>query len=100
MAPALLPTPRCNPSRRYRSVFYSTYGGTKEGGGLDDVRNLQILLLPLPEHYTIVTLLDRETAKLDAIIAKTHEQPGKLQEHRTARISAAVTGKIVVREMG
>jgi len=41
-----------------------------------------------------------ETAKLDALIDKAHEMIERLQEYRTALISAAVTGKIDVRRAG
>jgi hypothetical protein len=43
-------------------------------------------------------LLDRETAKLDAPISKVQEGIERLKEYRIALISAAVTGKIDVRE--
>ena len=46
----------------------------------------------------IGSFLDRETAKIDALIAKIREGIEKLKEYRTALISAAVTGKIDVRE--
>jgi len=73
------------------------YGGTKDGLGLDDVRNLDVLLPPLPESIAIAAFLDRETAKIDALIAKVREAVEQLKEYRTALISAAVTGKIDVR---
>lgn len=41
---------------------------------------------------------NRETAKLDALIAKVREGIEKLKEDRIALVSAAVTGKIYVRE--
>jgi restriction endonuclease S subunit len=60
----------------------------------------QILLPypPLHEQRAIVNHLDRETAKLDALAAKVRAAIGCLDEYRTALISAAVTGKIDVRE--
>jgi len=57
--------------------------------------------VPVPdgrEQEAIVSFLDRETAKLDALIAKVREAIERLKEYRTALISAAVTGKIDVRE--
>lgn len=42
--------------------------------------------------------LDRETSKIDGLIARVQESIDKLKEYRTALISAAVTGKIDVRE--
>lgn len=53
---------------------------------------------PHEEQRAIAAFLDRETAKLDALIAKVREGIEKLNEYRTALISAAVTGKIDVRE--
>ena len=57
-----------------------------------------ILLPPLPEQRAIATFLNRETAKIDALVAKVQEAIDRLKELRTALISAAVTGKIDVRE--
>ena len=42
--------------------------------------------------------LGRETAKIDVLAVKVHEGVERLKEYRTALISAAVTGKIDVRE--
>lgn len=50
------------------------------------------------EQRTISELLDRETAKIDALIAKVRVAIDYLGEYRTALISAAVTGKIDVRK--
>jgi len=53
---------------------------------------------PLSEQRAIAAFIDRETAKIDALIAKVREAIERLKEHRTALISAAVTGKIDVRK--
>ena len=50
------------------------------------------------EQRAIASFLDQETAKLDALIAKAREAIERLKELRIALISAAVTGKIDVRE--
>ncbi len=52
---------------------------------------------PLPEQEAIASFLDIETEKLDAMTAKVEEAIDRLQEFRTALITAAVTGKIDVR---
>lgn len=62
------------------------------------VKNLKHPLPPEPEQRAIAAFLDRETAKLDALVAKVREGIEKLKEYRTALISAAVTGKIDVRD--
>ena len=52
------------------------------------------LTLPVPgraEQLAIADFLDRETAKIDALVAKKQRLVGLLQEKRTALISHAVT---------
>jgi len=57
-----------------------------------------VVLPPGSEQQAILSYLDSETTKLDALIAKVRALIERLQEYRTALISAAVTGKIDVRE--
>ena len=52
---------------------------------------------PLPEQRAIAVYLDRETAQIDALIAKNDQLIALLREKRTSLISAAVTGKIDLR---
>jgi len=61
-------------------------------------KHLKVFLPADREQCQIVEFLDRETAKIDALIAKVQEAIERLKEYRTALISAAVTGKIDVRE--
>ena len=67
--------------------------------GLLDQRFLNLLRPPLSEQASIAAYLDTETGKLDALLAKVEEAIERLQEYRTALITAAVTGKIDVRSM-
>ena len=55
------------------------------------------LYRPLTSKFRIVDFLDRETARIDALVAKIETAIERLREHRTALITAAVTGKIDVR---
>ncbi len=57
-----------------------------------------LILPPLPEQRAIAAFLDRETAKVDVFVAKIRSVIDRLKELRTALISAAVTGKIDVRD--
>lgn len=66
--------------------------------GQNDIRNLTAPLPPLAEQRAILGYVRDETAKLDALVAKIRTGIERLQEYRTALISAAVTGKIDVRE--
>jgi hypothetical protein len=52
----------------------------------------------LGEQECIIAFLNRETARIDALVTKVREAVDRLKEYRTALISAAVTGKIDVRE--
>ena len=62
------------------------------------IREQEAMLPPLPEQQAIAAFLDRETAKLDGLVVKVQEAIQRLRELRTALISAAVTGRIDVRE--
>lgn len=53
---------------------------------------------PRPEQLAIAAYLDEETAKFDALVARVETAIERLQEYRTALITAAVTGKIDVGE--
>ena len=68
--------------------------------GVINIGLLSSIIVPLPplnEQADILSVLDRETARIDALVAKIREGIEKLKEYRTALISAAVTGKIDVR---
>ncbi|MEX2431579.1 MAG: restriction endonuclease subunit S [Dehalococcoidia bacterium] len=55
-------------------------------------------LPPLHEQNVIADYLDSEAAKIDRMAEKVESAIERLQEYRTALITAAVTGKIDVRE--
>jgi type I restriction enzyme S subunit len=61
--------------------------------------SLQIVLPPMDEQLAILTSLYSDIAKLDSFTTKIREAIDRLKEYRTALISAAVTGKIDVRDM-
>ena len=60
--------------------------------------SVQAACPPLSEQRAIAGFLDRETTRIDAMIEKNGSVIEALREYRTALISAAVTGKIDVRE--
>ena len=64
----------------------------------DRVGNLILAFPGLEEQSRIVAYVDTRIAELDGLTEKNQEVIDKLQEYRTALISAAVTGKIDVRE--
>ena len=64
----------------------------------EELGDALILLPPIQEQRAIAGALDRETTKLDSLIAKIREAIERLREFRGALVSAAVTGRIDVRE--
>jgi len=78
-------------------VDSSTYGAKMPRANWDFIGNLPALVPPPDEQRAIASFLDRETARIDALIEKVEQSIELLREYRTALISAAVTGKIDVR---
>lgn len=72
-------------------------GGTRDRISRAMLADFKFAVPPEHEQRAIADSLDRETAKLDALITKTQSSIERLQEYRTALISATVTGKIDVR---
>jgi type I restriction enzyme, S subunit len=64
---------------------------------VDQIVSLVAACPPLNEQVWIVSFLDRETAKIDALTSEAKSAIELLKERRSALISAAVTGKIDVR---
>lgn len=64
----------------------------------DFLRNFEIAFPPIKEQQIITTFLNTETAKFDALTAEANRAIELLKERRSALVSAAVTGKIDVRE--
>ena len=73
-------------------------GSTAEGIKRRYLMAMPVCVPQLEEQRVIAAFLDRETVRIDALVAKVLEAIERLEELRTALISAAVTGKIDVRE--
>jgi len=69
--------------------------------GIDrnDIHRIMIALPPKEQQQAIVEYLDTETAKIDTLITEANKAIALLKERRVAIISAAVTGKIDVRDI-
>lgn len=65
----------------------------------DALRSYRFGFPSISEQDAVVKYLDAETTKIDTLIAKAQQAIELQKEHRTALISAAVTGKIDVRGM-
>ncbi len=64
----------------------------------NDIHPIRAAVPPAPEQRAIADFLERETAKIDGMVTMVGTAIERLQEYRTALITAAVTGKIDVRE--
>jgi type I restriction enzyme S subunit len=73
-------------------------GSTFSGVSQEAIGNCEICLPPVYEQRAIADLLDSETFGNNSLIFKLQKSIDILQEYRTALISAAVTGKIDVRQ--
>jgi type I restriction enzyme S subunit len=83
-----------------RAYFTAT---SKQSTNLASTNSTKLRNLPMPtpsvaEQGAVIAFLGIETARIDALITKVRGAIDRLKELRTALISAAVTGKIDVRE--
>lgn len=81
-----------------RFVLIEQKGTTFNGITQESIENFTAIIPYLDEQFAIVTFLDEMNKRIDGLMSKVQESINKLQEYRTALISAAVTGKIDVRE--
>nr|WP_280959993.1 restriction endonuclease subunit S [Aquibium carbonis] len=72
--------------------------GLKQGLSLQDVRDIVVPVPPLSEAIAITGQLDQFTNRIDLAIREAEQSITLLRERRTALISAAVTGKIDLRD--
>jgi type I restriction enzyme S subunit len=82
---------RCQP---FQEEFYRNGKGIVAdlwSTNFSEMRNILLGIPPLPEQQTIAAFLDRETAKIDALIAEQQRLIALLAEKRQATISHAVT---------
>ena len=73
-------------------------GGTRDRISRSMLGTIAIPSPALDEQRAIADYLDRETKRIDALTSRAETAIERLQEYRAALITAAVTGKIDVRE--
>ena len=79
-------------------IFNNENGVSRDALNFEQIGELVFSRPAIEDQKSIAAFLDRETVKIDNLIARVHEAIELLKELRTALISAAVTGKIDVRE--
>lgn len=75
----------------------SEYGGTKQGLGLDEVKNVEVLLPTRVEQRAIVIAIRAQTERIEGAIRRTEREIALLQEFRTRLVVDVVTGQVDVR---
>ena len=80
------------------SVELTVKGAAQPGLNLGHIAKYRVVVPPVSEEERIADFLDSKTARFDGLIAKVRDAIDRLKELRTGIISAAVTGKIDVRE--
>ena len=78
-------------------VDASTFGSKMPRADWGFIGNMPV---PVPDRHrqrAIADYLDRETARLDELAAKTRRTIALLKERRAALIAAAITGRIDVK---
>ena len=73
---------------------------TQDNLNAEKVQNLPCFKIRSSEQKAIVGFIDRETARIDALIEKVQLSIDLLKKRRSALITAAVTGQIDVRQYG
>ena len=82
---------------KYKELRGLVGDSLRDGLSLGHLKSIDSPLPPIFEQRTIAAFLDHETGRIDALEKKVRKSIEKLREYRTALVSAAVTGKIDVR---
>ncbi len=99
--PSLLPEYLLCLFRAMRQEFEAiTMGSTHKTIYQPIAAGIMICVPPFDEQHEIAAHVDAETGRIDSLVEKVEQSIEGLRELRTALISAAVTGKIDVREGG
>jgi type I restriction enzyme S subunit len=84
-------------SHEGQSYFSVVQYGLKEGLSLANVDNAPLCLPPLSEQHAIVEIISARLLEISDLLVESEKVVQILKERRAAVISAAVTGKIDVR---
>jgi type I restriction enzyme S subunit len=82
--------------RAQDQLLAGQYGGTKQQLGLDDLAELRVTNPDRPEQSRRVDVMEEAHRSTRGLVAKLGDQIARLQEHRQALITAAVTGELEI----
>jgi type I restriction enzyme S subunit len=77
---------------------YTQKGAAREGLNFEQLRQMRIPVPPAIEQQQICQQIEKQLRKIDLLSERTEKSIKLLEEHRSALITAAVTGKIDVRK--
>ena len=81
------------------SIILLASGGGQPNISQEKLRSLPIPLPPMPEQAAIIDALDEQLQSIERLEGEAEAAIALLRERRAALISAAVTGKIDVRDL-
>ena len=81
----------------YQNIRNLSGGDLRDGLNLELIADIECPMPPLEEQEKICSFIEKEIFIINQLNDKTNQVIDLLKEHRTALISAAVTGKIDVR---
>lgn len=81
-----------------QGIQYQVNTNTQGNVGINDLSKIKIVLPSIKEQEEIIAHLQMNLEQLDDLSTKSTQAINLIQERRTALISAAVTGKIDVRD--
>lgn len=87
-----------NSSSTYNQAQQDCIGSTSPHVNVDTIKNFILAWPPKNERLEIANFIDQISSSIESLTLHLTEKLGLLQERRTALISAAVTGKIDVRD--
>lgn len=79
-----------------QEIINMSYGGGQPNISQELLKQFKVQVPPKEEQTEIVQYIEKESARIDAKIAKAEKYINLLTEYRTALISEVVTGKIKV----
>lgn len=82
----------------YQQVILYTGGATSPHINIGDIINFSVPCPPLEEQSAIGAYIDRQCTHIEKMQVKLETGIARLQEYRSALITAAVTGKIDLRD--
>ncbi len=88
-----------NSSFYIEHILLTAFGGAQPNISDKELLDCRVTVPPIFEQTAISAYIEIETDKIDKLVKKTESAIERLQEYRTALITAAVTGKIDVREI-